>query len=246
MASVALFRSAPVLKKVSVVANPLGSSFKRSVHAITDSPTAIRARDIGVDVGRRPAIEHAGPLVGLHDGEATVRLPGVDNLVAVREVEECVEREPSIGERVAEPPVELGLAVPENGAVGPGDRAVAVQVGDLEFAGRAVQRILQVALVAHLPETRDLVAIDRAEGLAYPHEVHVARIEEVAGARRDRELGDGDRLPRDWVRSRPQVEDLVVIMGDGQRAPPGELWPLDVSGGDRQLHTVVLYRADVL
>ena len=31
---VALFKSAPVLKNVSVVVNPLGSSFSRSVHAI--------------------------------------------------------------------------------------------------------------------------------------------------------------------------------------------------------------------
>ena len=37
-----------------------------------------------------------------------------------------------------------------------------------------------------------------------------------------------------------------MVVRDGQRAPPGELWPLDVGRGDRQLHAVVLYRADVL
>ena len=39
---VALFRSAPVLKNVSVVVNPLGSSTSRSVHPIkeTESTTA--------------------------------------------------------------------------------------------------------------------------------------------------------------------------------------------------------------
>src|SRR5207248_10725570 len=54
----------------------------------------------------------------------TVRLPGIDDLVAVREAEERVEREPSIGERVAEPTVELRLTAPQDDPVRGSDLAV--------------------------------------------------------------------------------------------------------------------------
>src|SRR2546430_123931 len=203
---------------------------------------AIGSRDHGVGVCRVPMIQHAGPLVRLHDVEAAVGVSSVDHLVSINEAEERVEREPAVGERVAEPSVELWLTVAEDGAVRTGNLAVrpiplrpaASEVGDLVLARRAVGRVRHVARgarVALLPQAGDPIAVNRAERLAHSYQEHIACIEEVARARRHGELRDGYRLPR-CVRPRPEVEHLVAVVREGQRAAPGQVGTRDLVGRD--------------
>src|SRR5256884_1174533 len=156
---------------------------------------AIGSRDHGVGVCRVPMIQHAGPLVRLHDVEAAVGVSSVDRLVSIREAEERVEQEPAVGDRVAEPSVELWLTVAEDGAVGTGNLAVrpiplrpaASEVGDLVLARRAVGRVRHVARSARvtlLPQAGDLIAVNRAERLAHSYQVHIPRIQEGSRAAR--------------------------------------------------------------
>src|SRR5207237_5418314 len=161
------------------------------------------------------------------------------------EAEERVEREPAVGDRVAEPSVELWLTVAEDGAVVRGDLPVPVEIGDLVLARRAGSLIGQVARgarVALLPQAGDLIAVNRAERLAHPHDIDVAggRVEEIAGPRGEwGKLEHGHCSPR-RVRPGPELEHLVGVVREGQRATPGDPWARDVDGRERQLHAVVL------
>src|SRR5437763_11347242 len=87
---------------------------------------AIGSREHGVGVCRGPMIQHAGPLVRLHDVEAAVGVSRVDHLVSVHEAEERVEGEPAVSEGVAQAPVELRLAVAEDRANVRGDLSVPI------------------------------------------------------------------------------------------------------------------------
>src|SRR5437588_287497 len=94
------------------------------------------------------------------------------------------------------------------------DRAVPMQVGDFVLARRAgglVREVARGARVALLPQAGDLVAVDRAERLAHPHQVHVARVKEVARPRGHGELRDRHGLSR-GVRPGPEIEHLVAVV----------------------------------
>src|SRR5205823_7735021 len=106
---------------------------------------------------------------------------------------------------------------------------------DLVLARRAVGGVRQVAPVAHLPEAIGLEAVDRAEWLPDPHDVGLPALDKTAAPHAREDLRDAS-----------QVEDLVPVTRQVERAAPAEARADDVHAGDRQLDAVVLHGADVL
>src|SRR5207302_2369455 len=99
---------------------------------------------------------------------------------------------------VREPPVQLGIGIPDDGAVVQVDFPVAVEVGDLVLARRTVGGVRQVALVADLPQAVRLKAVDRAEWLPDPDDVGLPAFDKTAAPN-----------AREDLRDTSQVEDLV-------------------------------------
>src|SRR5438309_3563676 len=169
----------------------------------------VGAGNIGVGVLGRPPVEHVGPLVHEARGQTVEDARHVHDLIAVREVHEHIERERSVAQAVRQPAVELWIGVANDGAVVQVDLPVAVDVHDLVLAGRAISGVRQGARVSLLPQADGFEAKDRAERLAYPHDVRLPALHEAAAAH-----------PREDLRRRPQVEHATAVVRDVQRTAP--------------------------
>ena len=229
-----------------------GEGLEPHVRAVFDEgavqparPRVVGARDIGIGVRRRPAVEEASALVRLHDAEAAVRGARVDDLVPVGETEKQVQRHAAVTQPIAQAAVEVGIAVAEDDAIVGVDDAIPVGVLDFVLTGDAVHRgIHEGARVAGLPQPQHLVAIDAAQRLPHADDVHVAGPEEILGARRERELRHGHAIAA-GIEGRAQIHDPVAVVPDVERALPGEGAACHVDGRHGHLHAGVADRPDV-
>src|SRR2546421_6429032 len=159
---------------------------ERAVHAAGASVVGAWDRRVGV-LGR-PAIQDLRTLVQEAGGQLAEHVVDVRDLVAIREVEEDIQRQRTPGDVVAEPAEQLRLRRAEQRAVFAIDDTVAVDVGDLVLARRTVGipftllRRRQGAHVPLLPQASHLVAVDRPERLPHLDDEALVAVEEPAVA----------------------------------------------------------------
>src|SRR6185503_6346644 len=159
---------------------------------------------------------------------ASVRVARVDDLVPRYEVQKRIEGEPADCDRVTDTAVELRIRLAEDHTIRRGDRPVAVDVLDLVLSRHTLDGVRQIALIALLPETDHPIAVDRAERLADANYVGFRRTEETAdAARRHQYLFEVYALAL-RIQRRAEIQNLVAIGGDVERAAPAESVALEV------------------